>query len=936
MIRSRVSTGTAEVWRRFSTSVFVQRRFVQIAATRHRAVSVIDLVVTPENTSFPTWEDRGGSTKTNSMPPLQKSIQKLREDNPNCVLLIQVGSFYELYGDQAQEYAPKLGLKVALKRTRMNDSDGISMAGFPIYQLEKYVTMLVHENEETVAIIDQIGEKKLGDSLVLRRVSRIVTPGTLIDETFLNYNKNNYLLALALPKQLAVSGEHADPDTTVGLAWADLSLGEFNIQETTLKDLMSDIARISPSEIVISKEFQQLHEVMSHDSLQELRRYFVRYHNYQGDSSLFNLATNFKIEKLSLKRRMGLLTLKQTTAMKMVLSYIAVNLPECNPVFDFPKTHWNNQALQMDPRTREALELSSRTTADGKISQTATLLSTIRKTRTQLGSRMLLQWISAPLLDIEELTKRQDFVELFQKNNILSLKIRTQLDSTGDFARSVQQLSLGSGDSLNHIMLIGEGLSQGSIIRDILYDGVPEKYSELIKTFDMKSLDGMANKIFSIVDERLRNDRDKFTDQSSNDIQTPAPKKDDQKDTRERRSFFIQKNHTEELMEAHDSLAQCFKERREIFNDFATKTSDLQLDISKKEEYLKHTDIIHFSGTAANIDAAIEALSIQPHEIQERRPRTLVVKTSAWMQVHLRIDLYILRIDSLEREIISRLRLEILEEIQTIREIGRQLDFLDVTASFAVLASEKNLVRPIFTRRNTLEVKQGRHLVVENGLESSGDLFTPNDTKLGGKTNRLWVISGPNMGGKSTFLRQNAIIVILAQIGSFVPATHCKMGIVDRIFTRIGALDDISRDLSTFMVEMVETSGILENATTKSLAIVDEIGRGTSGDEGLAIAYASLEQLLLVNKCRTLFATHYGIELDRLLTEDGKDKSAVEYFQTGVLESSENRFIADHKLRPGISERSYAIEVAKMAGFPSRAIKSAERAIGLIKKRNGL
>lgn len=921
-----------------------------------------------------SW-DRGGRTDDNSLTPLQEAIRKIVNENSDCVSLVQVGSFYELYFHQAEEYGPKLGIKVAIRTTK---NFQVPMAGFPVYQLEKYVKILVHDLGENVAIVDQIdiGNGSTGDVAIsgmplLRRVSRIVSPGTLIDESFMNFNQNNYLLSISLPPQISGAAGgigdskyiELDPELEVGLAWCDVSLGEFNVQQTTLRELMSDITRINPSEIILPKSLQKNPYLREHSWLKDLNRFFVRFQREYTETMLSLAETHFEMNKKSLVRSLDNLTKKQIAASHMILSYIATNLPESKPVFDFPREHWSNKVLKMDPRTREALELNTRVAASNSTANT--LFSTIRRTMTDSGTRMLRQWINAPILEKTELIRRQDFVESFELNVILRLKLREKLSAMDDFVRSIQRLSLNVGDTPTHLKSIATGLQTAEEIVDLMHVEVQPKYQHLLegvlntriptqlakKILDTFEVEQMEPEIEQPQDDKASQEKELVSELSSKEIKDVVPSKYDESIEKYRLTkkvkrlglsssapsvpstfqFSVKKTFNKELKDAHDEYSKLLLKERTIFNQIVLKieATGSKIKILEKAIHGKHLDVIQLKASELALSNVISLFDLD--QIKEKRQTSLVIKPDEWHTVKEKIERVLFKIFKYEERIIQQLRREALDEIVDVREIGRLIDFLDVTSSFAVLALECNLVRPKFARENKIDINEGRHIVVEDGLKQSGEIFIPNDTDINSSSSRLWVITGPNMGGKSTYLRQNALIVILAQIGSYVPARSCKLGLVDRIFTRIGASDDISRDLSTFMVEMVETSNILENATEKSLAIVDELGRGTSGKEGLSIAYGALVSLLTVNKCRTMFATHYGVELQQLLNEDNMDQSKVKYYKTGV-KGGEGKFILDHKLRPGISKRSYALEVAEMAGFPKHALQISSRAWEMLNK----
>lgn len=840
------------------------------------------------------------------MTPLYASINKIIEVNKGCVCLVQVGSFYEIYFEQAQEYGPKLGLKVATRKTTNNM---IPMAGFPTFQLQKFVKMLIQDYKVNVAIIDQYPmEKRSMDAIIHRKVSRIVTPGTLVDETFLNYNQNNYLAAIYLPP--GCTKTIADPSMEVGLSWVDLSVGEFYVQKTTLEDLVSDIFRISPSEIIMPKELQTS-DVLNgswYSPLYELRRYFLRYHQTVYKDLKLSFTSNFLLTRKALE----LYSIREEAAMNMVLSYIHVNIPESNPVLDIPQQYWNEKYIRMDPRTRESLELTERSTG-GRKSVVGTLMNTIKNTVTPSGSRMLGQWLNSPILDIDTLNYRYNFVETFQNDIVLTQALRANLVKVGDFIRSLQRLSFGAGDTVTHLASISDGLYKLEKVKELL---IQQKRSELWKNFLQKFTIPVevADKINQtlILNDLLVEDE---TKSEKEDLTRPLITT----------KFYVRQDYNENLKDLHIDLEHLLEQERELLLQIADKISgiDPKLVISKREAHGRFLNVIHVSGKTKLIEQVNSALA---RDVREKRKSTLIIKPLKWSVLQSKINAKVDEIMEVEHKVIAELRVDVLKYAQKMRAVSQLGDFLDIVSSFGLLAHEAGLVRPKVIQQPKLDIQEGRHIVVESGLKTLGEMFVPNSTQLGSKE-LMWMITGPNMGGKSTFLRQNALIVIMAQIGCFIPATKATIGVVDRIFTRIGASDDLFNDLSTFMVEMVETSNILKHATSRSLAIVDEIGRGTSGKEGLAVAYAALVHLLEVNNCRTLFATHFGKELMQLLEEEhATNLRKLQCYRTSVVQKN-NHIIMNHSLEPGITERSYALEVAKMAKFPPKAMDMASKTL---------
>lgn len=880
-----------------------------------------------------SW-DRGGKSKEKALSPLYSLTRKLIDENKGCICLIQVGGFYELYFEQAVSMGPKLGIKVATRKTL---NLAVPMAGFPLHQLQKFVKILVHDLQLNVAIVDQYDHIRSDTDLKHRKISRIVSPGTLVDESFMNYSKNNYLVAISPNGK---PGIVPDPDLPVGLLWVDISVGEFYVQQTTLRDLAGDLRRISPSEVILPKEYHVAEANTNHFlDMADLKKYFVRYHK----TTYKDFKLHFQKDILSTRKVLEDFTVREESAMNLVLSYANVNLPDRKLVLEQPSRYINTNYLAMDSRTRDALELTGRSTF-GSISIVGTLLNTIKRTKTSSGSRLLSQWVLLPILDHEILEKRLDFVSLFKDNVLLTNETTKQLSLIGDSVRSLQKLALGSGSTVTHLQHIATGLFQLEQLRtmmDKVSNKLESKDSDLLKKFvkEFEIPAGVAEKIFNTihVDNEISSIKPTGESELKLDLEFEEEYSESHGSTLSHTAessvvFTVNKNYNKVLSGFHKILHEFREKESEILSeiDRLSKEIDPKSSVSHREQSGRHFDAIFVKCRAKFMDDIENELITHVNaDIREKKKGYIVVKTARWSDVIEHKKDLTRRILDLEKVIIDDLSLEVLSHISTIRSASRCADFIDVTSSFGALARENSWTRPKFATTKILSVTEGRHAVVESGLKENGKSFVANDTKLGSDGN-LWVISGPNMGGKSTYLRQNALIVILAQIGSFVPAKRANICIVDRLFTRVGASDDLFSDLSTFMVEMIETSNILKNATSRSLAIVDEIGRGTSGKEGLAIAYATLLHLLEVNKCRALFATHFGSELKNLLDKDNVKQSKIRFYKTLVTKSSDGKHTFEHTLEPGISEKSYAIEVAEIAGFPKSALKHAERALSLM------
>lgn len=912
------------------------------------SIVIPDEVPSPQsNQASPLLEewDRGGLTKENAPLTLLRAIRNLIDQNKGCVCLIQVGGFYEIYHEQALEYAPKLGIKIALRRQA---GESIPMSGFPCYQLQKFVKILVQDLQQNVAICDQYPYPQ--ENRFYRKVSRIVTPGTLVDESFMNFSRNNYLAAIHIR---ADSAKIPSLDMPVGLLWIDVSVGDFYVQETTLGDLNADLSRVGPSEIILSKDLFMKDQIEGSSALDwfnemvNLKRYFVRYHKNIGT----DLKVQFESSRQATRKAIESFTQREEGAMNMIISYLNVNLPDRTLQLDIPTRYISDRYLHMDARTQEALELTERL-AGGVNSVVGSLVNTIKKTVTPSGSRYLDQWLKSPILDVDEIKRRQSFVQLFRTHVYLCLETRALLRESGDVGRSLQRLVLKATNPVTHLLSIGESLEKYGKLKDVVVKTSAESDDDERLILQHFNLDfnvprDLAKRIFdtlyvdpvltTLKEEAVSKDSqisEGTQDEECSDITVVDP----EETTQTPFIFNVKRDFSPELTELHNKL----DDLQVVEAKHLRKVQDLVFSIdpkatvARKDMHNRILNVIYVATKARFVEKIFEKLP-EPAHLKEKRKTSLVYKPHDWASLQEKRSSIISQIEAMESTIILGLVEAVTKKAFQIRQISRLADFLDITSSFAVAANENRLTCPKFMKSNSLTIREGRHPVVEASLKQAGQMFTANDTELGSDA-RLWVISGPNMGGKSTFLRQNALIVIMAQIGSFVPASVAKMGIVDRIFTRIGASDDIFSDLSTFMVEMIETSNILRNATSRSLAIVDEIGRGTSGREGLAIAYATLLTLLEENKCRTLFATHFGLELKGLLEEHNVSERWIRYYRTQVIQKSNDqgeqqlvRF--DHKLQPGISERSYAFEVAKLAGFPEKALTRAHLALKFLDKK---
>ncbi|KAH7104481.1 muts domain V-domain-containing protein [Auriculariales sp. MPI-PUGE-AT-0066] len=892
-----------------------------------------------------------GRTQMNQVASIRENLAKY----PNCILLTRVGSFYESYFEQASEVASLLSIKLT---SRTWEGDRVLMAGFPLNHLDKYLKILVQEKKRFVALCEEfrrpVGQTNF-DRAFDRRVTRILTPGTLIDETFLNHFENNYLLAIGQPSTAA-----SDDNQSLGLAWLDVSTGEFFTQETTKDGLRDEIARIAPQEVVINRSSQDLAD----DPLRRLL-------SEEGCFVSFSTLTS---DQLDVEQQHGLetpaeamddltavshgedgstddpkstarsfLTPQEITAIRLLTSFLHENLMEHAPqlrIGDQSRAQRAGvQRMQIDAHTIKALEIRE-TMREGGV--TGTLTSVIKRTATSSGTRLLARWLCSPSTSIAEITARQSLVELFLRLEPLRRDVRELLRRVEDSSRIVQRFLLGRGDTddlvdIRDVIALWSRVKQRielerrldiqNASRDMTADWTNLDML-LGKLRDMSELGTRINE--AVYEKHRRKGIPETTDGSEEDgdeigegdISTVAIASGSFKQT-------IKPEFSPELANLHKQLQSLHTTRDEL--QYRLQHDFSQCSIPHLAVQSRWGFHVHISKSKRDLGKLDDTAGFVPIA-QSGSTKAFFYKD--WFKIGNAIAATIIAIQAAERQAFETLRAE---ATTILRRNARIMDEIDVTLSFATLAHEMNFVRPALTESQTFRVVNGRHPTVELGLLGSGRVFTPNCIDFT-ETSRLHVITGPNMAGKSTLLRQTALIAILAQIGSYVPAQVVELGIIDKVFSRVGAKDDLFRDRSTFMVEMLETAEILKKATDRSLVIMDEVGRGTTMRDGLAIAFATLQHLYSKNKCRALFATHFHEVADMLGYRDSEkcdEDSAhidsafqhVGFFCTDVDETEDGHFAYSHRLRPGVNRDSHGLKVAVLAGMPEHAIAVAKDAL---------
>lgn len=894
-------------------------------------------------------DDKLSSTEPSkaSLPPSLQYVRDLMDLYKDHVVLTQMGSFYELYFEQAIRYAPELNISLT---NRAYSHGKVPFAGFPVHQLSRHLKMLVNNCGYSVTIAEQFKKKDVADNEAnkfYRRVTRIVTPGTFIDEAFENLRENTYLLNIEFPENCM--SQVADTSLKVGICWCDVSTGEIFVQQVYLRDLVSAITRIQPKEILLDERLLEFHIESGtwYPELVELKKFFIKYQKMPSQHrtiesfyGLFNLGGKEATER-QLKIQFQTFTQKELAALRNTLIYVSNHLPDFSINFQIPQRQLATAIMQIDSRTSTALELHSTVRDNNK---KGSLLSSIRRTVTPSGTRLLSQWLSGPSLDLKEIKKRQKIVAFFKDNRDITETLRTMLKKVNDLSRILQKFSFGRGEALELIQM-ARSLEVSREIRKYLLNNTSLMKATLKSQITQltESLNFEKNLIDDILKFLNEEELAKSQDAKQNadvtrmlDIDVKDKKESNKDEIFELRDFIVNPSFNTKLRKLHDTYQGVWQKKTEynallkgfFVGDLGAKTFTLKE--RQNGEYA-----LHVTGTASSLKKIDELISKSTEyhgscfHILQKSSQTRWLSHKIWTDLGHELELLNLKIRNEEANIIDLFKRKFIDRSNEVRQVATTLGYLDTLSSFAVLANERNLVCPKVDESNKLEVVNGRHLMVEEGLSArSLETFTANNCELA--KDNLWVITGPNMGGKSTFLRQNAIIVILAQIGCFVPCSKARVGIVDKLFSRVGSADDLYNEMSTFMVEMIETSFILQGATERSLAILDEIGRGTSGKEGISIAYATLKYLLENNQCRTLFATHFGQELKQIIDNKCSKgmREKVKFYQSGITDLGGNNFCYNHKLKPGICTKSDAIRVAELAGFPMEALKEAREILG--------
>ncbi|HXM85748.1 MAG TPA: DNA mismatch repair protein MutS [Stellaceae bacterium] len=796
---------------------------------------------------------------------------EIKRQNPDCLLFYRMGDFYELFFEDAALAAR--ALDIALTKRGKHEGEDIPMCGVPVHAAEAYLAKLIRKGFR-VAVCEQMedpaeAKKRPGKPPVKRAVVRIVTPGTITEETILDARRHNYLAALA------------EAQGGLALAWLDLSTGDFATQEVALTNLGADLARLAPGEILLPERLLQKPELF--ELLNDWKSALSPLPNARFDSENGRKRIEAALGVQALDA-FGAFSRSEIAAAGSLLDYVHLTqqgkLPALSPLRRFS----SGAFMAIDPATRRNLELAE--TLSGE--RSGSLLAAIDRTQTGAGSRLLAEHLGAPLTDAAAISARLDAVQFFVASERLRQDSRAILARCPDMARALSRLSLGRGGPRD-LAALRDGLDRSAALRAALASTAPpDLVAQALK--DLGEHAAFVGRLTRALAPEL-----------------PLYVRD---------GGFIASGYAPEL----DELRRLRDEGRRLVVELQARYAGESGVASLK---IRHNNVLGYHIEVSPNHAG----KLGPSFIHRQTLASSVrYATTELAELESRIASAADKALALELRLFEDLVGEVKARAEMIQRAASALAALDVASGHAELAVEQDYRRPAVEDGIGFAVKGGRHPVVEAALKrAAAQGFVANDCDLK-PGQRLWLLTGPNMAGKSTFLRQNALIAVLAQMGGYVPAESARIGIVDRLFSRVGAADDLARGRSTFMVEMVETAAILNQATARSLVILDEIGRGTSTFDGLSIAWAALEHLHEVNRCRCLFATHYH-ELTAL-----QGRLADLSCWTMRVKEWQGDVVFLHEVAPGAAGRSYGIHVAKLAGLPAAVIARAEEVLATLEK----
>ena len=815
--------------------------------------------------------------KEKCSPMMQKYLETKEQYN-DCILFYRLGDFYEMFFDDAILVSRELEITLTGKDCGLEER--APMAGIPYHAAENYIARLVSKGYK-VAICEQLEDPKTTKGIVKRGVIKVVTPGTVVESNMLEERKNNYIMSIC------------KAGLYFGIAVSDISTGEFystEIKETNnFSLLMDEISRYSPAEIVANKMMNE-----SEAEILKIKTRFPEVYITSCDESYFSEDISKTVQNFRLVDSKGndiekaddkLLSIASINALKeYITSTQMTDLSHINKVVIYSVSKY----MSLDINARRNLEITEKLRDRSK---KGTLLWVLDKTSTSMGGRLLRRWLNEPLIDENEINKRLGAVEELKNDIMLRGEVVENLKKVYDIERLAGKMAYGNGTPRDMITL-KNSLSRLPDIRQVLQNVNSEYLKEIYQNIDeLKDIHELIEK--SIVDDPPMTTKDGGYIKLGYDENIDTLKHA----TTDGKSWLMKLEADEKEKTGIKSLKIGFNkvfgyyiEVTNLYKDMVPDTYIRKQTLTNGERYIT------------------EELKNMENQILGAEEKVIKLELEAFRQI----------------------REEIAGNVKRMQKTAEAISSLDVLTSFAQVAEEMNYCKPTINKDGILNIKEGRHPVIEKML-SSGE-FVSNDTYLDTDQNRLAIITGPNMAGKSTYMRQVALITLMAQVGSFVPATEATIGVVDKIFTRVGASDDLSMGQSTFMVEMMEVASILKEATKNSLVILDEIGRGTSTYDGLSIAWAVAEYIADKEKCgaKTLFATHY-----HEMTTLEKEGNGIKNYSIAVKEKGED-IIFLRKIVEGGTDESYGVHVAKLAGVPKDVTKRANEILKSLERKSVL
>ncbi|WP_101067096.1 DNA mismatch repair protein MutS [Roseovarius salinarum] len=799
---------------------------------------------------------------------------EIKAQHPEALLFYRMGDFYELFFDDAVAAAE--ALDIALTKRGKHLGDDIPMCGVPVHSAESYLLNLIRHGFR-VAIAEQMEDpaqaKKRGSKAVVRReVTRVVTPGTLTEESLLDARRHNYLASFASIRDGAA------------LAWVDISTGAFHAMPITPARLGPELARLTPSEVILPEGGDAATRETVADSgaaPTELGR--AAFDSTGGEKrlcSLFGVAT---------LEAYGRFSRAEIAAMGAIAEYLEITQKGKLPLLRPPRQEAESRAMQIDAATRRNLEITQAMSGG----RAGSLLAAVDRTVTAGGSRLLERRLSSPARAVSEIEARLDAVDIFAERTSVTGELRSMLRQVPDLDRALSRLGIDRGGPRD-LAAVRDALAQAEGIAGLLSgQNLPELAAQA-----RCDLTGHAE-LCDLLDRALV-------------AEPPLLARD---------GGFIAPEHDAEL----DEVRKLRDEGRGLI---AGMQSEYVQQTGIQSLKIKHNNVLGYfvEVTATHAEKMLSPPLNDTFRHRQTTANQVRFTTPELSEMETRILNAGGRAQEIEKRLFENLKQSVLNCAPALGQTARALANLDVAAALADLANGEGWCRPVVDESRALDIEGGRHAVVEQALRAQdGAPFVANDCHLGTRSD-ICLLTGPNMSGKSTYLRQNALIALLAQAGCYVPAESARIGVVSQLFSRVGASDDLARGRSTFMVEMVETAAILNRADDRALVILDEIGRGTATYDGLSIAWATLEHLHEVNRCRALFATHYH-ELTGLADKLDRLETA-----TVSVKEHAGDVIFLHEVQPGAADRSYGVQVARLAGLPESVVERARVVLDALEK----